>query len=257
MSQFNGNSRHNVDFVVQEPPEQFYGAPVIHPRSDASQSWMQPRPRSAQPNVRSPVPSIRSTGTAPGQQRSFDTSGFPQGNAVLLDNRPHHDLLGMDMLAPPGHDLQTFSPVPQNFNEESWNIFNLRTKGAYNDRTSYNHNGTLRPFVHGPGSVGSAAPRSDSGYNSQSVVSHDAGRMDHSGSHFNLTQQIGDSHIHARTSEAEVPMIRVPSVQRSQVSRISSRSGDRGNPLECQVCGNTSKCNSDLKYVTCSNHQYT
>jgi hypothetical protein len=184
-----------------------------------------------------------------GRRLGHNSSRFPRGNAVALDNRSNHDLFGIDMLAPPGHAIRSFSPIPQNFNQESWNIFNLRAKGVDNDRTAFDHsNGHFRYLGHGPGSIGSAAPRSDSGYNSQSVISHDAGRMEQIGSHCGLSQQVISSNARSITTEAP-PMIRIPSDQRSHASHISSRSETHGNPLECRVCGVVSKCNSDLKYV--------
>jgi len=246
-------SHQDFNFVVQGPSDQYsYGAPALPNVNNVSQSWMQ-RPQSAQPRVRSPATSVRSTARAPVQQTPFDNSYFPtQGNTTSSNNGPDHDLLDIAMLAPPGHDNQSFSPVHRHLsNEESWNSLNLRNAGVYSNRSSFD--GNLRPYGQGPGSVGSAAPRSDSGYNSQSVGSHDAGRMEPQRTQFGLTQQIDDMSTHSTPADT-IPMMRVPSDQRSHTSRISSRSSNRGNHLKCETCGWVSKCNSDLKYVSQNTH---
>lgn len=245
-------SHQNFSFVVQEPSDQYsYGDPALRNANDVAQQWMQ-RPQSTQPRMRSPATSVRSTARAPVQQRPFDNPYFPtQGNATSSNNGPDHALLDIDMLAPPGHANQSFSPIHRHMsNDESWNSLNLRNEGVYSNRSSFGHgDGSLRPYGQGPGSVGSAAPRSDSGYNSQSVLSHDAGRMESQRPLFGLIQQIDDLSTHSTPAEA-TPMTRVASDQRSQVSRLSNRSSHRGNHLKCDTCGWVSKCNSDLKYVS-------
>ncbi|KAH5065275.1 hypothetical protein HBI26_200150 [Parastagonospora nodorum] len=249
MSHFNPSTHQDFNFVVQEPSDQYsYGASALRNINGVSQPWMQ-RPRSAHHHMRSPATSVRSTATAPVHQRHFDNSNFPpQGNASPLNSRPDHDLLAFDMLGPPGHDNQSFSPMHRHTsNEESWNSLNLRNGGAYSNRTSFDHgDGSLRPYGQGPISVGSAAPRSDSGYNSQSVISHDTGRIELQCPQFGLIQQIDDLSTHSAPADA-TPMTRMPSDQKSRTSRISNRSINRGNPLKCDVCGCVSKCNSDLK----------
>ena len=156
------------------------------------------------------------------------------------------------MLAPSGHVVRnSYSPIARNYNDESWNPFNLRTSDTSDDQTSFNQGGgSLTSFRQGPGSVGSAAHVSDSGFYSQSVVSHDAGRMDQTGMNCSLTQQVGNLNVRATTSEA-APMRRTHSDQRSQISHTSSRSGNPDQPLKCLICGDVSKCNSDHKCVPC------
>jgi hypothetical protein len=241
----------NFNLVVQEPPQQFrYDATAQQTSNNIQQQWMQPRPRSVQLNVPSPAASVRSTATAPTYQSSLNRSDFQQSNVSPVNHRPDTDLLGMDLLAPSGHvGRGSYSPITRDYNEESWNPFNLRTSGGSDDTSPFNQsNLSLRSYRHGPGSIGSAAPRSDSGFYSQSVVSHDASRMEQSGMQWNLSQHVENPNVRSTTSEAP-QMVRVTSDHRSQVSHTSSHSGYQNESLKCLTCGEISKCKSDQKCV--------
>jgi hypothetical protein len=157
----------------------------------------------------------------------------------------------MDMLAPTGHVARNgYNPLDRHYHEESWNPYHLRNSSTSNDQTSFNqNNASFRSVRTGPGSTGSIAPISDSGFYSQSVVSHDTGRVDQSGVPCNLTQQISNMKVRSITSEAP-RVIRVHSDQQSQISQISSQSGIEDNQLRCRECKKVSKCRSDYKYVS-------
>lgn len=250
MSQSNRTFPLDFNLVVQGP-QQYTNNTLAQQRSyNAQQQWMQPRSRSVQLNVPSPVASVRSTATVPVQQRSFDGSGYFQSHTASLHDGPNTDLLGMDMLAPSGHVTRnSFSPITGNYNDVPWNAFNLRTSDTSDDQTSFiQGNGNLSSFRQGPGSVGSAAHVSDSGFFSQSAVSYDAGRIDQSGRVGSLSQQVSNLNVRATTSESAT-MRRTHSDQRSQISHTSSRSGRRDPSLRCAICGDISKCNSDFKCV--------
>jgi hypothetical protein len=229
---------------------QTYNGPTTQERNNNLQPWPQSRPRSVQ-NVRRPASSLRN------HQAPFDSSNFHQSIVPPLNDGTHPDLLGIGMPAPPRDLTRSFSPVPRSSNEEYWNPLNLRASGVYNDQTTLDQrHGSLKPFVRGPGSVGSGAPRSDSGYNSQSVISHDDGRKDQLSMQCYFTQQPGNPMVRSTTS-GSTPMIRLPSDQRSHISQVSSRSENNGDPLKCPICGVTSKCNSDAKYEPLLNERQT
>lgn len=250
MSQSNRTFPPDFSLIVQGPQQYAYNDLAQQRSNNIQQSWMQPRSRSVQLNVPSPVASVRSTATVPVQQRSFDRSGFFQSNAASVHHGPESDLLGMGMLAPSGHVVRnSYSPIARNYNDESWNPFNLRTSDTSDDQTSFiQGSGNLTSFRQGPGSVGSAAHISDSGFYSQSAVSHEAGRMDRTGVNHSLSQQVGNLKVRASTSETAT-MRRTHSDQRSQISHASSRSGKPDQSLTCTACGDVSKCNSDYKCV--------
>ncbi|OAL07168.1 hypothetical protein IQ06DRAFT_8008 [Phaeosphaeriaceae sp. SRC1lsM3a] len=248
MSQANRGYPPNFNLIVQEPRDQFaYNGVIQQPANNISQQqWMQHRSRSVQlNNIPSPVNSVVSAMTFPSQQRrSFDVSSFHQNSAVSND-RGHDDLLGMDMLAPSAPVARnSYSPVGRDYNEESWNPLNLRTSDTGSN--FHRNDGSMRSFRHGPGSVGNAAPRSDSGFYSQSVISHDASCMDRSPIQYSPTQRIGDIAAYPTPTSTQ-QMLRVPSDQQSHVSHTSSHSGNADNPLKCQECGVISKCKSDDK----------
>jgi hypothetical protein len=225
---------------------QTYNGPTTQDNNNVLQAWPQSRPHSVQ-NVRRPASSMRT------HQPPFDSTSFHQNIAPPLNVGTHPDLLGIGMPAPPRNLARSFSPIPRSSNEEYWNPLNLRASGVYNDQTTLDQrNASLKPFVRGPGSVGSGTPRSDSGYNSQSVISHDDGRKDQFSMQCDFTQQLGNPMVRSATS-GSTPMIRLPSDQRSHTSRLSNRSENNGDRLKCPICGVTSKCNSDAKYVpSCS-----
>lgn len=250
MSQANRSYPPNFNLIVQEPGDQFaYNAIVQQPANNNPQQWMQQRSRSVQHNMPSPVNSVVSEMTFP-SRRSFDVSSFQQHAAASSNDRSQHDLLGLDtnMLAPsvPGA-RNRYSPVTRDFSEESWNPLNLRTSDGGSD--FHQNNGNMRPYRQGPGSVGNAAPRSDSGFYSQSVMSHDATYMDRSPVQCTPVQQIGDPAATYPTPNASQQMLRVPSDQQSHGSHTSSHSGNSDNPLKCRECGFVSKCRSDEKCV--------
>ncbi|KAH7379219.1 hypothetical protein DE146DRAFT_626272 [Phaeosphaeria sp. MPI-PUGE-AT-0046c] len=247
MSQVNRGYQPNFNLIVQEHGDQFaYDGLIQQPANNISQQWMQQRSRSVQLNMPSPVNSVVSPMAFPSQQRrSFDGSSFHQNPRVSSNDRSHPDLLGLDMLAPSVSVAQnTYSPVSRDYNEESWNPLNLRTSDT---GSAFHHDsGSMRSFRHGPGSVGNAAPRSDSGFYSHSVMSHDATCVDRSPIKCSSAQQLGDiASYHTPTGTQQ--MLRVPSDQQSHVSHTSSHSGSTDNPLKCRVCGQVSKCKSDDK----------
>jgi hypothetical protein len=251
MSHLSNNFHPNFSLVVQEPTQQFRcDATAQQTNNNIPQQWRQSKPRSVQLNVPSPTASVRSTVTAPVYHRSFDHSELQQSNVAAVNNRPNNDLLGMELLTPSGHaGRSSYSLLTTNYNEESWNPFNLRTSGLGDDTGPFSQsNVSLKSFRHGPESVASAAPISDSGFYSQSVISHDVSHMDQPRMQWNLAQQVDPVNVRSITSEAP-RMVHVHSDYRSQISRTSSRSGYEGDSLTCSICGDISKCNSDFKFV--------
>lgn len=253
MSQVNRNYQPDFNIIVQAPGEQFAYNPVVQqPTNNISQQWMQQRSRSVQHNMPSPVNSVVSAVTTyPLQRRSFDVASFHQNTATSANVRNQHDLLGLDtsMLAPSApvaRNRNSYSPVSRGYDEESWGPFNLRTSDTASDFPQ-NH-GNMRSFRNGSGSVGNAAPPSDSGFYSQSVRSHDANGIDRSPIQCSPTQQLGDIAAYP-TPTGTQPMLRVPLDLQSHVSHTSSHSGDLENPLKCRECGFVSKCRSDDKCV--------
>jgi hypothetical protein len=245
----------SFNLTVQEAPPQFrYDAAAQQTGNTIQQQqWLQQRARSVQLNVPSPVPSVRSAVTSPSYQRSFDRSPFQEQNVSSVNNKHDTDLLGMNLLGPSGHvERDSYSPMTRNYNEEAWNTFNLRTSGASDNSSPFNQSSaSLKPFRHGPGSICSPAPRSDSGFYSQSIVSHDANRMEQPGMQWNPSPQLNNLNVLSIASDAP-PMARVASEQRSQYSRASSHSGYQGESLTCPKCGEKSKCKSDHKCVASS-----
>jgi hypothetical protein len=258
MSQNNTSFPPDFNLIVQGPGQRFpYDNSAQQTRNNVPQQWTQPRPQSAQLNIPSPTASVRSSVTIPSQHRSFDSASFHHNDVATVHSRPNPELFGMNMLAPSGHVVRaSYSPVTRNYSDESWNPFNLRTLGTSDDHTPFNQNNeSLKPFRHGPSSIISAEPRSDSGFCEQSIGSHDAGPMD-PGNHCGIVQQVDNLNVHSITSEAP-QMIRMHSDQRSQISHNSTHSGYLDRPLKCPICGEVSKCKSDYKYVPYSASHYT
>jgi hypothetical protein len=248
MSQSNRNFPPDFNLVIQAPQQYAYN-PLAQRSNNIQQQWMQSRSRSVQHNVPSPVASVRSTATVPVQRRSFDRAGYFPSNPASVNDGPDSDLLGMDLLAPSGHVIRgSYSPITSNYNDVPWNAFNLRTSDTSDDQTSFiQGRGNLTSFRQGPGSVGSAAHASDSGFYSQSGGS----RMDQASMNCpSLSQQVDNLNVRAATSETAT-MRRTHSDQRSQISHTSSRSGKPDESLRCPTCGDVSKCNSDYKCVPC------
>ncbi|KAF1911561.1 hypothetical protein BDU57DRAFT_506857 [Ampelomyces quisqualis] len=248
MSQSNRTFLPDFNLVVQGPQQYAYNDLPQQKNNTVQQPWMQPRSRSVQLNFPSPVASVSSTVAVPIQRRSFDRSGFFQSNTASVQDGSDSDLLGMHMLAPSGHVTRhSYSTIARNYNDESWNAFNLRTSGACDDQISFiQGGGNLTSFRQESGSVGSAAHVSDSGFYSQSVVSHDAGRLDQTAMNCSLSQQVENLNVRATTSETAT-MRRTHSDQRSQISHVSSRSEKQVQSLRCATCGDVPKCNSDYK----------
>jgi hypothetical protein len=246
-----GSHIPSFNYTVQGPPQLRYDGPAQQTSNNIQQQWMQ-RPRSVQNNVPSPVASVRSAVTAPSYRRPFDRSDFQQNNASSGNSRHDTDLLGIEYLAPSGHvGRGSYSPIARTYNDEAWNPFNLRTSNVGNDTSSFNQsNASLKSFRHGPESICSPASRSDSGFYSQSVVSHDASRMEQPTMQWSLPQQVDSFNVRPLTNEAPA-MARVPSDRRSQISHTSSHSGYHAESLICSICGERSKCRSDQKCVTC------
>jgi hypothetical protein len=250
MSQPNNNFPHPFELVVQEHIPSYAFNHSAQQTSNNTPPWIQSRPRSVQNNMSSPSPSVRSTVTAP-LQKSFDQTSFHHTNIAIVDNRNDPSLLSMDMLAPSGHVARSmYNPLDRHYHDESWNPYHLRNSGTNDDRTRlHQSNGGFKSHrAGGPGSMSSVAPISDSGFYSQSVVSHDTGHRDQSGMHCGLTQQVGNLNVRSTISEAP-GMVRMHSDQRSHFSQASSQSGSPHNALQCRDCDKILKCNSDYKCV--------
>lgn len=257
MSPSNG-SFPSFNYSIQGPTDQFNFNPrASHPGSHGSQQQMM-RVRSAQYNaVPSPSPSVRSAVTAPAQaQHIYEPPSYHPTRRGVIDDRIDPSLLGVGAhQVPPAHVAQTNYNIERSMRDEAWNPLHLTSGRQSNGRPSLlppdtNH----KHFRMGSGSVGSAAPVSDSGidsgFYSQSVVSTDASRFHQPRKSHGNDQQVGG--LNVRPARSEVPhMVRVPSDRRSHASRASSTSGKPVNELICPrpECGEIMKCNSDLKYA--------
>ncbi|KAH8732852.1 hypothetical protein GQ44DRAFT_696544 [Phaeosphaeriaceae sp. PMI808] len=250
MSQSN-RSYPPFNLTVQEPAQQqfAFASQDLQLNNHTSQQWPSPGSRSVQNNMPSPSTSVRSVVTAP-TPRAYHRGNFHQAtiSPVSVDSRVDPSLLALDMLAPPGMSPRNnYNPIDPSYHNDSWNPYHLRNSNTNHDKTSLNHtNPNFKTFRTGPESVSSAAPISDSGFYSQSVMSHDAARPDQPGVPSSFSQRVVNLNIQSLPSEAS-GMIRVHSDQRSQISRASSRSGREDNQLKCQDCNEISKCNSDYR----------
>lgn len=240
-------SHPRFDFNLQQPQPQYtFNPQALQVSHEVPQQWMQPGPRSVQHNMPSPATSVRSAVTSP-LERSFDQSSFHQNNVPSIDSRIDPSLLN-DMLAPTRHmPRMSYNAMERSYHEESWNPYHLRTSNVSDEKMQRIHNNAnFGLFRTGPESICSAANVSDSGFYSQSVVSHDACRADQSGVPSPLDQQVENLNIHLVSNEAP-GAVRIPSDQRSHISDLSRPGEKQGNQLKCQICGEISKCKSDFK----------
>jgi hypothetical protein len=236
----------------QGPPTQFnYDPRASLQSSNGSQQWGRVGPRSVQhSNISSPSPSVRSAMTAP-VQSFYNHSSYAQPSIGSVDHNIDPSLSSLGTrLAPPGHGTQTNYSLERSLHDEPWTALHLRNStGGDGQMLLPLPNANYKDSRRGPGSVGSiAAPISDSGYHSQSVVSNDASRLRQSRVSQNVVQRPSSLQIQSRTNNAPA-MVRVQSDQGSQTSRISSRSGRQANELQCQECKEVMKTRSELKCV--------
>lgn len=248
MSQPNGTNPP-FHYNVQEVPNHFsYESHVPQLDRHSAQPWFTGS-RSVQHNVRSPSTSVMSTATAPVPRRlRFYQDDMPQLNDPIDPNLQDLQLAGM--LAPISHvPRNNYSSIAHNFQDDPWNPLHMRNSSTVDACISPNHaNATFRSYRNGPGSIGSAAPVSDSGYHTQSVVSNDQTRGDKPG--FSLGVGIHTGNLPSQIAASEVPAtIQVLSDQRSHLSSQSGRNRTRSKEIKCQECGDILKCMSDFKCV--------
>ncbi|KAH7086951.1 hypothetical protein FB567DRAFT_526611 [Paraphoma chrysanthemicola] len=233
------------EFNVQHFP---FDAGLSRPSINGSQQWVPPvqrsGPRSVQHNLPSPSVSTRSAATAPA--RWPDHSNLLQPNLATASGKSDPNFLGLEYsLSSPSHaGNSNYDALGRSCHEAPWDPYHLRTS---DDESSMNqHNASFKNYRNGPGSISSAVAPSDSGFWTQSVVSHDPSRLDQSYVSSNLTQHVDK--LKVRSVASEVPrMARVSPDQRSQISQLSSRSGNQGQSLKCDACGEESRCKSDYK----------
>ncbi|KAH7076763.1 hypothetical protein BKA63DRAFT_289270 [Paraphoma chrysanthemicola] len=244
MAQANrGIPRFNIN--VQQYP---FDAGLSQPSINDPQQWVPPvqrsGPRSVQHNLPSPSVSTRSAATAPA--RWHNHSSLLQPNIASASGRSDPNLLGLEYSLPsPSHaGSSNYDPLGRSCHEAPWDPYHLRTS---DDESSVNqHNASFKNYRNGPGSIGSIVPPSDSGFWTQSVVSHEPSRLDQSYVSSNLTQHVDKLKVRSVASEVP-PMARVSPDQRSQISQLSSRSGNPGQSLKCNMCDEESRCKSDYK----------
>jgi hypothetical protein len=252
MSQTMRNFLPQFTLNDQGPTAQFNFDPRASlPSSNGSQQWGRMAPRSAQhSNISSPSASVRSAMTAPAPG-FYNPSRNHQPSIGSMDHNidPSLSSLGARS-APPGHAAQTNYSLERSLHDDPWTALHLRNStGGDGQMLLPLPNAHYKDSQRGPGSVGSiVAPVSDSGYHSQSVASNDASRLRQSRVSQNVVQQPSSLHVQSRTNSTPA-MIRVQSDQRSQTSRISSRSGRQANELQCQECKEVMKTRSELKCV--------
>jgi hypothetical protein len=229
------------NFNVHGPAEHNYVTRPSHQSRNGPQQWAPPRIVQHH-NLPSPSASVRSAATTPVRNvRNHITYRLPS----IEDNiDPSLSAMG-GHLAPPGHVSQANYNIERSSHDEPWTPLHLITSATGDGRNSpHQAHTSYKHFRQGPGSAGSvAAPVSDSGYNSQSVVSTDVSRLNQS-----YANQGAGQRGNIDGSVAAPPgMIRVLPDQRSQHSRFSSRSGQQINELACPQCSAVMKCRSDYK----------
>jgi hypothetical protein len=250
MSQSNGGYPP-FSLNIHAPSQQSIFDPYVQQTiNNIQQQWRPSRPRSVQPDMSSPSISVRSTRTAP-VQIPVDRLAFYSSNGAQMRDRNNASVHGVDTLALPANGSRNAWDTldRHDYQKDSWNPLNLRSSNASDDRTSLSEStGGFKDYRTRPGSMGSAALPSDSGFYSMSVISHDPSRLEHTGISPNPTQKISNLHVQSTASEASRSRRMHPD-QRSQISRRSSRSGIDTEPLKCLECNKVSKCKSDFKYV--------
>lgn len=242
MSQLNGQ-HPAFEFVVDEPPGLQHPLATQLLQQDLQQ-WTFPRPRSVQNNVPSPTASVRSTRTASSQKR-FERANFPQidlsqsGGDLIDANTFELSPYVTSVHVPQDH----YSNNAQGYHADAWNPYNMRSgDSSHNPSRLTPMNMRVKDCRSGPGSVGSYAPRSDSGYQTQSVLSNEPGLPAQDLPH-GVTSQISQLQVGLRGRD-EPDVAHMLSDQRSQVS---SRNGNKIKSLLCEKCGEISKCKSDFK----------
>jgi hypothetical protein len=202
---------------------------IVQANCNIPQQRMPPEPWHVQHNAASPSTSTSLVEPAPVERTLF--SNCHPGNAASINNENDSSVLGIDMLAPTGHVTRNH-PLDRHYHEESWNPYHLRNSSTSNDQTSFDQsNASLNSIQTGLGSTGSIAPISDSGFYSQSVVSHDTGRVGQPAVPCDLTQQTNNMTVRSTNSVIE------------------------DNDLKCRDCNKVSKCKSDYKYASfCPSH---
>lgn len=194
------------------------------------------RSRSSHYSVPSPSASMISSGVNP-LTNSFDSVSFSQpgflSSELPVDPR-------LDELSFGSHSGRA-SPSTFTPNVEPWGPHNLRNSSMQHlsPHVAYNR------FSNGPGSVGKhSAPRSDSGYQSQSAISNEYGVYNPDSQH--VMSQVNSQH---RGSVALAEPSSQPQISSDQRSQVRSRNGPQDNDLKCSTCNETSKCKSDHKCV--------
>lgn len=204
------------------------------------------RSQSVQHNMPSPTTSMRTVMTAPlrGPPRR---SQFLQADSSPLDHSVD-PFLSHSMLAPPNpYSQSSYDPIARQLQEQPWSAHNPRSSVSSGSRSPLLRSPGQFIFPHG--SV-SEVDVSDSGYISQpppSLLSNEPNCYNQDLSP-TITDQVNNMNV-ASTSRSATEMRRISSDSRSQISSRSARSGRSGKHLQCQECGEVSKCNSDHKYV--------
>jgi hypothetical protein len=238
-------------YNIQEAPnQQKFGHQESHQGDYNLQQWFPPRPRSVQCKLPSPSTTVRSTATGPAQ-RPFDRSAFHQAHVLPLEDPIDPGLHDMSSLLTPNAYVSrsSYNPIARSFDDESWNPYHLRNGSTGDVRTPTSPaNASFKAYRSGPRSAGSAAPRSDSGYHTQSVMSSDLSRIEQSYLPSSLRLHIGNVNVQSTSSEAP-RMMRVHSGQRPQINSRNGQTGTQDNDLRCAECNEVSKCRSDYKCV--------
>lgn len=199
-----------------------------------------------QHRIPSPCSSIRTSATAP-NPRSFNHGPLFQTNLSPIDQRIDPALVNNSFhYVGPGH-FSSMSPAIARLYQDDlpWSAGNLR---ASKDVTRLNRNHFGKP---GGQYTCFSQPKSDievsdSGYQSQqpSVLSTEAIQPSLE-SVSSMVQQCSEPQGGLSQNEALYSARLLPD-QRSQVSRQSGRSG---KSFDCDQCGESMKCKSELKYV--------
>lgn len=159
------------------------------------------------------------------------------------------DLLLDASVAYPSSIPNNADPLARMNNDPPWSVLSTRTPIAQNHRSGFNQpNGPLRAYRDGPKSdIDSNFQRTvDEGYytaTNPSVLSREPSRTGQEVPE--EIRPVANLDVSAESSEAA----NTTKVQSDQRSVASFRSGKSAKCITCTLCGETSKCSSEYKYV--------
>lgn len=222
--------------VSVQSPDSAYGPQLLEPQHGPYHVTAS-RSRRSHYSVPSPNSSMISSNPVP-LTRPFDSTSFSQPGYLPSELPVDPRLDELSFGSQSGRASPSFNP-----NVEPWGPHNLRNNFVQllSPHVAYNR------YPNGPGSAGKhSAPRSDSGYQSQSAISNEYG-VYNADSQQTVMSRVNSQH---RNSVTLVQAPLQPPIPLDQRSQVSSRDEPHDKSLVCSICGNSCKCKSDYKCVT-------